>query len=153
MGGRAIPAKVHGGGWFLLRRRDFTLAYLKAHEDGRLQDKVEETLAHLGPSCRAWTGCPRAVPAIQASVSPSASSSRPSSGATRSMAHRGGDGRGGAVAGARRFYALRARSPTSGGATWSATHEQWQLVCSGGLASGCPCRPCARRAAMRMSLA
>jgi hypothetical protein len=56
MGGRAIPAEVHGGGRFLLRRRDFTPAYLKAHEDGRLRDKVEEALAHLGPSYRA---CPR----------------------------------------------------------------------------------------------
>jgi len=56
MAGRAIPAEIHGGGRFLLRRRDFTPAYLKAHEDGRLRDKVEEALAHLGPSCRA---CPR----------------------------------------------------------------------------------------------
>jgi putative pyruvate formate lyase activating enzyme len=56
MRGRAIPAEVHGGGRFLLRRRDFTPAYLKAHEDRRLRDKVEEALAHLGPSCRA---CPR----------------------------------------------------------------------------------------------
>jgi putative pyruvate formate lyase activating enzyme len=56
MGGRAIPAEVHGGGQFLLRRRNFTPAYFKAHEDGRLRDKVEEALAHLGPSCRA---CPR----------------------------------------------------------------------------------------------
>jgi uncharacterized Fe-S radical SAM superfamily protein PflX len=40
----------------LLRRRDFTPAYLKAHEDGQLREKVEEALAHLGPSCRA---CPR----------------------------------------------------------------------------------------------
>jgi putative pyruvate formate lyase activating enzyme len=53
---RSIPAEVHGGGRFLLRRRDFFPAYLKAHEEGRLRDKVEEALAHLGPSCRA---CPR----------------------------------------------------------------------------------------------
>jgi putative pyruvate formate lyase activating enzyme len=52
----AIPEAVHGGGRFLERRRDFTPAYLKAHEEGRLRDKVDEALAHLGPSCRA---CPR----------------------------------------------------------------------------------------------
>jgi putative pyruvate formate lyase activating enzyme len=52
----AIPPEVHGGGRFLLRRRDFTPAYLKAHDEGRLRDKVGEALAHLGPSCRA---CPR----------------------------------------------------------------------------------------------
>jgi putative pyruvate formate lyase activating enzyme len=51
-----VPAEVHGSGRFLLRRRDFTPAYLKAHEDGRLGHKVQEALAHLGPSCRA---CPR----------------------------------------------------------------------------------------------
>src|SRR5262249_36607835 len=56
MGGRAIPAEVHGGGRFLLRRREVTPPYLKAHEDRRLRDKVEEAPAHLGPSCR---GCPR----------------------------------------------------------------------------------------------
>jgi putative pyruvate formate lyase activating enzyme len=39
-----------------LRRRDFVPAYLKAYEERRLQDKVEEALSHLGPSCRA---CPR----------------------------------------------------------------------------------------------
>jgi putative pyruvate formate lyase activating enzyme len=51
-----VPAEVHGGGRFLLRRRDFTPAYLKAYEAGRLRDKVDEALSHLGPSCRA---CPR----------------------------------------------------------------------------------------------
>jgi uncharacterized Fe-S radical SAM superfamily protein PflX/intein/homing endonuclease len=51
-----IPAEVHGGERFLLRRRDFTPAYLRAHEEGRLRDKVEQALDHLGPSCRA---CPR----------------------------------------------------------------------------------------------
>jgi putative pyruvate formate lyase activating enzyme len=52
----AIPEAVHGGGRFLLRRRDWVPAYLKTYEGGRLQDKVDEALAHLGPSCRA---CPR----------------------------------------------------------------------------------------------
>jgi putative pyruvate formate lyase activating enzyme len=52
----SVPAQVHGGGRFLLRRHDFTPAYLKAYETGRLQDKVDEALSHLGPSCRA---CPR----------------------------------------------------------------------------------------------
>src|SRR5262245_32943421 len=56
MGRRSIPREIQGDGRFLLRRRDFTPAYLKAHEDGRLPDKVEEALDHLGPSCRA---CPR----------------------------------------------------------------------------------------------
>jgi putative pyruvate formate lyase activating enzyme len=50
------PREVHGDGRFLMRRRDFVPAYLKTYEEGRLQDKVEEALAHLGPSCRA---CPR----------------------------------------------------------------------------------------------
>ncbi len=48
--------EVHGGGRFLLRQRDFTPAYLKTYESGRLQAKVDEALDHLGPSCSA---CPR----------------------------------------------------------------------------------------------
>ncbi len=52
----SVPREVHGDGRFLLRRRDFIPAYLRAHEEGRLRDKVEEALSHLGPSCRA---CPR----------------------------------------------------------------------------------------------
>ena len=52
----SIPAEVHGAGRFLLRRRDFTPAYLKACDEGRLHDKVDAALAHLGPSCQA---CPR----------------------------------------------------------------------------------------------
>jgi putative pyruvate formate lyase activating enzyme len=51
-----IPAEVHGSGRFLLRRRGFAPVYLKTFEEGRLRDKVEEALDHLGPSCRA---CPR----------------------------------------------------------------------------------------------
>lgn len=56
MGRWVIPSEVHGGGRFRIRRRDFTPAYLKTYEQGRLPDKVEEALSHLGPSCRA---CPR----------------------------------------------------------------------------------------------
>ncbi len=52
----SVPPEVHGGGRFLLRRRDFVPAYLKTYEEGRLKDKVAEALSHLGPSCRA---CPR----------------------------------------------------------------------------------------------
>lgn len=52
----SIPSEVHGEGRFLRRRRDFTPAYLKTHEEGRLRDKVDAALSHLGPSCRA---CPR----------------------------------------------------------------------------------------------
>jgi putative pyruvate formate lyase activating enzyme len=51
-----IPPEIHGDGRFLLRRRDFTPAYLQTHESGRLKDKVDEALSHLGPSCRV---CPR----------------------------------------------------------------------------------------------
>jgi putative pyruvate formate lyase activating enzyme len=56
MGRWIIPPEVHGSGRFLVRRRDFAPAYLKAYEENRLHDKVEEALAHLGPSC---TACPR----------------------------------------------------------------------------------------------
>jgi len=52
----SIPDEVHGQGRFLLRRRDFTPAYLRTHASGGLPAKVDEALAHLGPSCRA---CPR----------------------------------------------------------------------------------------------
>jgi putative pyruvate formate lyase activating enzyme len=51
-----VPREVHGNGRFVYRRRDFAPAYLKTYEEGRLPDKVEEALAHLGPSCRV---CPR----------------------------------------------------------------------------------------------
>jgi len=51
-----IPAELHGSGRFLQRRRGFTPVYLKTFEEGRLRNKVEEALDHLGPSCRA---CPR----------------------------------------------------------------------------------------------
>ncbi len=51
-----IPSEVHGDGRFVVRRRNFVPAYLKTFEAGRLQDKIEEALSHLGPSCRV---CPR----------------------------------------------------------------------------------------------
>jgi putative pyruvate formate lyase activating enzyme len=57
----SIPAEVHGDGRFLLRRCDFTPAYLAAYDEGRLRDKVEAALSHLGPSCRA---CPRACKGV-----------------------------------------------------------------------------------------
>jgi len=56
MGRWSIPPEVHDHGRFLLRRSDFTPAYLQAYENGLLRDKVDAALAHLGPSCSA---CPR----------------------------------------------------------------------------------------------
>jgi putative pyruvate formate lyase activating enzyme len=56
MGRWIIPPEIHGGDRFLLPRRAFTPAYLKAYEEGRLEEKVAQALEHLGPSCRA---CPR----------------------------------------------------------------------------------------------
>ncbi|MCI0682588.1 MAG: radical SAM protein [Gemmataceae bacterium] len=56
-----VPSSVHGDGRFLLRRRDLVPAYLRAHDEGRLRDKVDEALSHLGPSCRA---CPRACKGV-----------------------------------------------------------------------------------------
>ena len=53
---RSAPPEVGGGGRFLLPRQGFTPAYLKAHDEGRLKEKAEEALSHLGPSCRV---CPR----------------------------------------------------------------------------------------------
>jgi putative pyruvate formate lyase activating enzyme len=52
----SVPGSVHGDGRFLLPRSDFVPAYLRTHEEGRLKDKVDQALSHLGPSCRA---CPR----------------------------------------------------------------------------------------------
>ncbi len=56
MGRWMVPREVHGDGRFVIPRRDFVPAYLKTYEEGRLKDKVEEALSHLGPSCRV---CPR----------------------------------------------------------------------------------------------
>jgi len=52
---RDIPVEVHGNGRFVLPDRDFTPAYLRTHEEGRLRDKVEEALEAL----RDCTLCPR----------------------------------------------------------------------------------------------
>jgi len=52
----AVPIEVHGeDGRFLLPRRDFTPAYLKTYEEGRLRERVEQALEHLRPC----TVCPR----------------------------------------------------------------------------------------------
>ncbi len=53
---QTLPHEIDGGGRFLLPRQDFVPAYLRAHEEGRLRDKVEEAMTHLSPSCRV---CPR----------------------------------------------------------------------------------------------
>ncbi|GBD11423.1 hypothetical protein HRbin23_01088 [bacterium HR23] len=53
---RRIPPEVHGEGRFLLPRKGFVPAYVRAYEEGVLKEKVEEALALLGPSCRV---CPR----------------------------------------------------------------------------------------------
>ena len=56
MPGWSVPHEVNGGGRFSMPRQGFVPAYLKCHEEGRLQEKVDEALSHLGPSC---TVCPR----------------------------------------------------------------------------------------------
>lgn len=50
-----IPEEIHGHGRFLLRRRDFTPAYLQSHETGLLKEKIDGALECLH-SC---TLCPR----------------------------------------------------------------------------------------------
>jgi len=52
---KGVPPEVHGNGRFLLERKRFVPAYVKTHEQGRLQEKVEEALSLLA-SC---TICPR----------------------------------------------------------------------------------------------
>jgi putative pyruvate formate lyase activating enzyme len=51
-----IPFEVDGGGRFLLSRKGFVPAYIRAYEAGALKEKVEEALALLSPQCRV---CPR----------------------------------------------------------------------------------------------
>ena len=52
----SIPEEVDGGGTFRVSRDGFIPAYLKTYEEGRLREKVDEALSHLGPSCQV---CPR----------------------------------------------------------------------------------------------
>jgi len=51
----ALPAELHGGGRFLLSRRDFVPAYVKAFEEGILQERARQAVESLH-SCRV---CPR----------------------------------------------------------------------------------------------
>ena len=51
----AIPASLHGDGQFVLRRKDYIPAYVRAFEEGLLQRLVEQALESLR-SCRV---CPR----------------------------------------------------------------------------------------------
>jgi len=53
--GGAVPAELHGGGRFLLSRRVFVPAYVKAFETGILQARVAQAVESLR-SCRV---CPR----------------------------------------------------------------------------------------------
>ncbi|MDQ7859206.1 MAG: radical SAM protein [Armatimonadota bacterium] len=52
---RTIPPELHGHGRFVIRAADFSPAYLRAYEDGRLRAKVEEAIEALR-DCRL---CPR----------------------------------------------------------------------------------------------
>ncbi len=50
-----MPAELHGGGRFVLSRKDFVPAYVKAFEEGLLQKRADQAVESLG-SCRV---CPR----------------------------------------------------------------------------------------------
>jgi putative pyruvate formate lyase activating enzyme len=50
-----VPRELHGDGRFLLPRKDFTPAYLRTYEQGRLKEKVEQARELL----RSCTVCPR----------------------------------------------------------------------------------------------
>ena len=52
---RAIPAELQGNGRFVLPRKDFVPAYVRAFEDGVLQERAEQAVESLR-SCRV---CPR----------------------------------------------------------------------------------------------
>ncbi len=56
MVGWVVPPEVNGEGRFLFPRKGFVPAYIRTWEEGKLKEKVEEALSHLGPSCRV---CPR----------------------------------------------------------------------------------------------
>ena len=51
----AIPAELHGDGQFVLRRKDFLPAYLRAFEEGLLQRRVQQAVESLRSCCV----CPR----------------------------------------------------------------------------------------------
>ncbi len=50
-----VPAELHGGGRFVLSRKDFVPAYVKAFETGQLQERAKQAVESLR-SCRV---CPR----------------------------------------------------------------------------------------------
>lgn len=52
----SVPHEVAGDGRFVLSEEEFVPAYLIARDEGRLHEKVVESLTHLGPTC---TVCPR----------------------------------------------------------------------------------------------
>lgn len=52
---REVPVELHGQGRFLLPRKDFVPAYVRAFEQGKLQERVMQALESL-QSCRV---CPR----------------------------------------------------------------------------------------------
>jgi len=51
----AVPAELHGGGRFVLARKDFVPAYVKTFETGALRERAEQAVESLR-SCRV---CPR----------------------------------------------------------------------------------------------
>jgi putative pyruvate formate lyase activating enzyme len=53
--GHAVPAELRGGGQFVMSRKDFVPAYLRAFETGVLQERARQAVASLR-SCRV---CPR----------------------------------------------------------------------------------------------
>jgi putative pyruvate formate lyase activating enzyme len=50
-----VPFELHGDGRFVVRRKDFTPAYLRTYEEGRLRERAGEALGLL----RSCTVCPR----------------------------------------------------------------------------------------------
>ena len=51
----AAPAELHGGGQFVLSRQDFVPAYVRAFEEGLLQERAEQAVESLRSCCV----CPR----------------------------------------------------------------------------------------------
>jgi len=51
----AVPAELHGGGRFVLPRRKFVPAYVRAFEEGLLHERAKHAVDSLR-SCRV---CPR----------------------------------------------------------------------------------------------